>query len=215
MLKVKVKASAVTNLTDARYFAAREVEWLGFQLEAGDERYISPDSVAVIKEWVDGVKVVGEFSFSKTGDIRALADRLGLDAVQVGMFAEIEELPALAGIPVIKEVIVDEETTETDFLEHLLDYSPFCDAFLLDFANSGITWEKIKRGIPFPKEVLKSACQHNRVIVNIELSSAIIQEFLSTIRPYGLNVTGGEEEKTGFKSFEELDEIFDLLEVKD
>ena len=49
MLKTKVKASSITNLTDARYFAAWGVNWLGFDLRQGSDTYVQPQLVHAIK----------------------------------------------------------------------------------------------------------------------------------------------------------------------
>jgi len=107
MLKTRVKASQITNLTDARYFAAWEVEWLGFNFDKGSENYIQPQVMKAIKEWVEGPKMVGEFSFSSAEDIRIAKEMLELDMVQVGMFVEEETFKALDGIPVIKEIFIE------------------------------------------------------------------------------------------------------------
>ena len=121
MLKTRVKASQITNLTDARYFAAWEVEWLGFNFDKGSENYIQPQVMKAIKEWVEGPKLVGEFSFASAEDIRIAKEMLGLDMVQVGMFVEEETLKALNGtcppdrrVPIIKEIVFHNEMTLTD-----------------------------------------------------------------------------------------------------
>ena len=49
MLTKKVIAANITNLTDARYFAARGVDFLLFDLSQ-----VSLDKVFEIKEWVEG-----------------------------------------------------------------------------------------------------------------------------------------------------------------
>jgi len=49
MLNRKVIASQVTNLTDARYFAARGVDYLLFDLDI-----VSLEAIVEIKEWVEG-----------------------------------------------------------------------------------------------------------------------------------------------------------------
>ena len=45
-----LKATAVMNLTDARYFAAKEVDYLGFNLEEGTEGYLDPMYMKAIRE---------------------------------------------------------------------------------------------------------------------------------------------------------------------
>ena len=61
MLKIKVKASQITNLTDARYFAAKEVEWLSFDFTEGSSTYIDPMKARAMFDWVEGPCIVGEF----------------------------------------------------------------------------------------------------------------------------------------------------------
>jgi len=60
MLKLKVAALSITNLTDARYFAAYGVEWMGFQLDQDHESYIGNDAILEIMNWVEGPKFLLE-----------------------------------------------------------------------------------------------------------------------------------------------------------
>ena len=75
MLKIKVKASSIANLTDARYFAARGVEWLGFPLGGGGDG-LDLATVKAMSEWVDGVVFVGEFNLSTADEIRRVSSLL-------------------------------------------------------------------------------------------------------------------------------------------
>jgi hypothetical protein len=40
-----------------------------------------------------------------------------------------------------------------------------------------------------------------------------LPKILDTLHIYGLILRGGEEEKVGFKSYEELDKIFDVIRI--
>ena len=91
MLKIKVKASSVTNLTDARYFAAWGVDWIGFDFEEGSDRHLPVVNMRAIREWLDGVRFVGEFGAAHAPEAIAQAARdLQLDAVQLDMFASAD-----------------------------------------------------------------------------------------------------------------------------
>lgn len=57
MLKIKVIADNILNLTDARYFAAFGVDYLVFNLSN-----ISPEQAKEIGDWVEGVSLLLEFS---------------------------------------------------------------------------------------------------------------------------------------------------------
>ena len=50
------------------------------------------------------------------------------------------------------------------------------------------------------------------LMVNEQVNFNVLKELLE-LPLYGLVLKGGDEELTGVKSFDELDEIFDLLEV--
>lgn len=59
MLNRKVIATQVTNLTDARYFAARGIDYLLFDLDK-----IALEQILEIKEWVEGPELLFLFSDS-------------------------------------------------------------------------------------------------------------------------------------------------------
>ena len=216
MLKTKIKASQITNLTDARYFAAWEVEWMGFNFDLGTEHYIPPINMKAIKEWVEGVQFIGEFSFATAEVINSAIADLELDLVQVGMFTEFSVLEKIKNAPVIKEVIISTEMCESDLENHVKQYAPVAEYFLLSFEKNDTTWAMLKNGeTPISISFLEKICATYKIILNINLSKNVMDEILNFPNLHGLNVKGGEEEKVGVKSFDELDEIFETLEILD
>lgn len=213
MLKTKIKASAVNNLTDARYFAAREVEWLGFRFGDSPELSISPLAAKAISEWVDGVKIVGEFDFAIAEAIKEVNDLLHFDAVQVGMFTPVDELEKLQELAIFKEVVVEATTTEAEITAHFQTYAHCCTYFLLDFTKTGISWVALQAGSPLSIVFLQKLFAENKVILALDFQPEEAEQILECLQPLGLSLTGGEEEKVGLKSFEELDEILDSLEI--
>lgn len=213
MLKTKVKASSITNLTDARYFAAWEVEWLGFNFDTGADNHIPLVNMKAIKEWVDGVKIVGEFSMHTSEDMLAAIDLIGLDAVQANMAMPLEELIELQDKEIIKEFVIEPTTTETELQDRWSDLAPYANTFLLDFNKNGISWEEIKKNDKLSLSYLRDLCQEQQVIIGLDFNANIVEEVLETLHPYGINVQGGLEEKVGYKSFDELDEVFEVIEI--
>ena len=214
MLKTKVKASSVTNLTDARYFAAWEIEWLGFNFDTGSEAYIQPQVMQAIKEWVDGVRIVGEFSLQPAGEILQAADLLELEAVQLPMFTDTDTLQELhrAEVPVLLEVILETPGELATAGGRMEEQEPFVVAFLLNFDKNGIGWEHLDEQA---RQQLRSLCRDYPIILSMDFDAAALEEVLESVQPYGINVRGGAEEKVGFKSFDELDELFEGLETYD
>ena len=214
MLKTKVKASSINNLTDARYFAAWGVEWLGFNFDEGAENYLKVSDAKTISEWVDGVKLVGEFSYHKIDEIKAAIELLQLDVVQLGPFTPEHYLKTLQEeIPIIQEIIIDPTVTTSAIMGQLKASAPYVEHFLLDFEKNKIDWEELQSGKNFPSRILSEICETFSCIISIEIAANSLSELLKVINPTGLSFKGGQEEKIGFKSFEELDEIFEEIEI--
>ena len=213
MLKTKVKASAVTNLTDARYFAAWEVEWLGFNLNQGTDDYIDPNAMVAIKEWVDGVQIVGEFNLPDLETVQFAIDHLGIDQVQVGQLVDNEVLLALREkleIPIIQEIIIDGDEAPETTINLLEEKKGLVDTFLLNFEQNKIDLFKDDFSL---QDVLKDICSRFPVLIAAHFSAEQLNQLLEKVEPLGISLKGGAEEKVGYKSFDELDEIFEEIEI--
>jgi phosphoribosylanthranilate isomerase len=213
MLKIKIKASQITSLTDARYFAAKDVEWLSFNFNEKEASYIDPMVARAMFDWVAVPTIVGEFDHNTAEEINFYATHWGLKAVQVGFFTPLSIVKQIEGIPVIKEFRI-EEFTNTDYLrDELLAFSPYVQAFQLNFDKNGITWEDLKNpSAMITVEDLTSLCEDFNIILSIDFQPFSLNE-ITELKLYGLNVKGSAEERIGVKSFDDLDEIFDELEV--
>lgn len=214
MLKTKVKASQVTNLTDGRYFAAWEVEWVGFNFELGTETYVDIQKMKEIRNWLEGPKFVGEFGLTNAETIRETAIFLELDFVQINHFTEVEVIKAIADIPIIKEVLVLKDMDNSNIQDTIRTFNPYVQHFLLDFTKNGISWEEIKNDECLDFNILKQICQEFSIILSVDLTTDNLTEVMETLNPYGLNLTGGEEEKVGYKSFDDIDEIIEALYIE-
>jgi phosphoribosylanthranilate isomerase len=196
-----IKAARITNLTDARYFAAKDVAFLGFNLEEGTEGYLDPMYMKAMREWVEGPGIVGEYVHAPAEVVAEAARFFALDAVQVPIWSHGNDLDILAGVPVLLQL--EWPVIAHDLLQICADKAAFVAYFLLDVTTDH--W-------PLHRDLLKTLCAQYPVLLNIELPPETIQTILQEIYPAGLNLSGGEEEKVGVKSFDDLDTIFDLLE---
>lgn len=211
MLKTLVKASQITNLTDARYFAALEVEWLGFHLDKGNETYIEPQTVVAIKEWVEGPKIVGEFGMQDVDFIKEAVEKMDLDVVQLGHFSPVSHAMMLPNTPIIKEFVLEERFDMDAVAEHLFMFSDYVETFIL---SGRLKWSSIKEHT-ISIEFLREICKKYQVIIAFDIEAEDVLGLLQNIRPYGIGVTGGEEEAVGVKSFDELDELFEKIEIEE
>jgi len=149
---MKLMATHISNLTDARYFAARMVDYMVF-----DPALLNVDAIPIIKEiqgWIDGVTWV----------------------------------------------LQGEE--ETEGLEFILSETGIDTGF----SASSIFLQNFKRIFLIGDGEVRSPTGRFLIVQDALPSSEVLNDYL------GLVVRGGHEEKVGYKSFEDLDRLFDILE---
>jgi phosphoribosylanthranilate isomerase len=201
---VLLKASSITNLTDARYFAAREVDFLGFNLEAGTPGYLDPIFMRAIREWVEGPVVVGEFGQTPVEVVREAAQFYGLEAVELTAVSGGWRLPAgsLDGLTVVLDV--SRLAAEREALAELLAATAQqVGWFAVAFAADDEAWRE-----PFWRDL----CRAYPFLVQFDLPAGEWRAAVDGLQPAGLILRGGEEERVGIKSFDELEAIFEALE---
>jgi len=208
MLKIDVQASVITNLTDARYFAAREAKYLCFDLSDGS---VTPQAVAAIKEWVDGVEIVGAFTTEKVEEISKIAEYLSLDVVQLGVFYQLPDIENLSKHKLAKQIIIEPNSDWQVYENELINLSSKVHHYLLDFYKSNIAWSDLT---PVQINQLKKWCLQYPIILNLPFQTDQLSELLQ-LAPHAIDLKGGEEEKVGFKSYDELDDILDLLMIEE
>lgn len=211
MKTIKIKAGGITNLTDARYFAARGVEWLGFNLVSGSDHYIEPMQMKAIKEWVDGVQIMGEFDMLDALSLEKACSELELDAIQVGHFTVLEAIKPLIGknISIFKEWVIESPELLKELAMQMPLFQPYVAGFVLDFQKNNILWMGLDGT---QKERLAQLCESFPCLIAIEANQNNLREIISYLQPMGFQLIGGSEEKVGLKSFDELDELFEVLE---
>ncbi len=212
MTKLSIKASEITNLTDARYFSAREVDWLGFSLDSSSESYLAPIQINAIREWISGPQIVVELGTLSGNDIIVQAiELLKPDAIQIGPFCDIDMLSAAGSVAVIRELVPDSLEQLDDYLFEWNAWRLHISFFTLNLEKNAFSWQLLKNNEKTLRS-LKQLCNEYDVMLSLVFEPAELNEILFELKPFGLSFKGGEEEKTGMKSFEAIDEIFDLME---
>ena len=193
MLKTKIIASSITNLTDARYFAAWGVEGIGFDLNVNSPNFVSPAQVHAFKDWISGPLTIGQFDgLQRQEEVNELIKSLDLDAVQLSPFAPLDWI---FDVPVYREVLLNGSES-----------LPEGDHFILksDSAYSDLDMK-----------TLAAICASKSCFIDFILSPKEHDLLLSTMSFSGYILRGGAEEKVGFKSFDQIDEIMEILEIED
>jgi phosphoribosylanthranilate isomerase len=207
---MKFWANAVTNLTDGRYFAAWNADWLGFVLDSQADNYLAPNVAAGIRGWLEGPKIVGAFGTAQPPDeVRAVAAALSLDAVQVSSDYTLADL---AGLSVFSEIDVNSTTS----LEYLAAYCAknkvLVAGFILNFAQNNIAFAQIKNNELFDYQGFINLCGQYDIWLHCNLTAADIRIIATELRLQGILLQGGAEDAVGLKSFDDLDEIMELID---
>lgn len=209
MVKPLIKAGHLENLTDARYFAARDVTWLGFDLDENNEDAISIVELNAIKEWVEGPKIIAEVGFLNTASETILDQLSGVDGVQLSGFGQVPENVLHPSQTVIREVVVQKDGTIPFDLTHF----PNHEIFLFDLEKNQVSPAAL--GVSnddyhtWLHDLVKQTDQY---ILDVPFSGEELYLFVQEFDPMAIQLKGSEEEKIGFKSYDDIDAYFEFFE---
>jgi phosphoribosylanthranilate isomerase len=190
MVETNFFAADIQNLTDARYFAAWGAQWMSFWITREDINDKGLEKYREIKEWIDGPNFAVHFSKDVPPD-EMMQFAINLEADGILCTEETAELLESFGqeIALIIECRSISEIIQSNFEKFI---------YLADNIREAAT-------------ELDQLDHTGEIYIDTDISPATISENSKLISKYGIVLRGGEEEKVGFKSYEELDEIFDLL----
>lgn len=210
MLATKVIATGITHLTDARYFAAWEVDTVAFQLGEGGIDWLSLNAM---REWIEGPTISVELGAAAG----AMAGELAGNSIQHCVLpytapaaAQVEVVEGGASLTLIVPVAGYQSAED---LQEILEESDQATSFILDFENGGITWQDLHDGHPFSLENLKGLLAGREVYLQIALGETDPKVVAQDYSIAGFAVRGSSEEKVGYKSFDDIDPLFEGLEV--
>ena len=176
MINKSIIAQNITNLSDARYFAAWGIDYLCFNIIPDSPYFIEQNKVQEIKDWVEGPKTLLEsnaLEYSDLGDGHVLSNIYQSLPLNKEVFYRIDFKELIKGVPPSKYIV---KVSEEDLV-----------------ASNNLN----------PTELLGND-------LYLDIQDLPLDSF-SKWPDWGLVVQGSEEEKVGLKSFDELDNLYDLL----
>ena len=187
----------INNLSDARYCAGMGADKLTFVLDPALPDHLDTKTVKELAGWIAGVELIGEFSQLSAPEINALAAECGLDAVLLRSFRTPEELAEIAP-PVYLELNATEVATgigelpaaPVGFVVELPMDAPLTSPFLAALATQRPLW--LGPGL-HPERAREAATQ-------LPLA--------------GLSFPSGNEVKPGLRDFDQLEAVFEALELE-
>lgn len=195
-----VLARRISNLTDARYFAAKEVAWLIFNLEPGTEGYLDPLHMQAMREWVEGPGIAAEFGASTAAEtIQEAARFYGLGAVVAPPSID----PAVV---TAAEVWIAIDCMHPDRASWMARHREQVSGWILECRDQSGSWLPIA-------DLLAEITAEYPVYVEYTGPVEELPALLAAVRPAGVSITGGAEEAVGVKSFDDVDAIFEILGI--
>ena len=191
LLKKKIIASSISNLTDARYFAGWMVDYIVFNIDPTHEFYTNPQEIGGFQSWVEGPEYFLEMNAEQLDSAEKYLVDFDCKAVLINYS---------------QRALISEDLT----VVFRITLEELMEAKQEDLANNIL----LISGVNNIDDGLNSI---NKLELNNELfleltESTITEEQLLSDPVSGYMVHGSPEEKVGFKSFDELDEIFEVLQ---
>ncbi len=213
-LKTRVKVNSVTNLSDARYFATF-AEWAGFNFNPNDAHYVSLITARELIGWMSGPRIIGEFGTAPLENINKTVEMLSLDSIQTDYAIDYKLLtPQISSI--IRQVFITPMTKAEELTTILLKEAPYTAYFLLNFTPTAhrMSWDDLlKPDTLISPAFLKQICADYNILLQLPFSAANVLTIVNELAPAGIALDGGMEIKTGIRSFDEVADLIELLEV--
>lgn len=206
---IEIKAGNVANLTDARYFSAKGTKIMGFDLDSNSPLFVPPEKLHAIIEWVDGVEFAGHFGLTPLEEIQHLVETLNLNYIQLPHFSDPALHHELIGHKTIRQWMVEKGQSVDEIGEKITDWAPQLWGIELDFTASGLD---PLAGESIGTKGLNQLLSLHRIYLKAPFSLSNIARIKKLDPMPTLTFSGGEEEKTGLKSYEHIDDILDYLE---
>jgi phosphoribosylanthranilate isomerase len=199
----RVKICGVTRMQDALLAADLGASAIGFVFWPGSPRFIDAERASAIARALPAlVSVIGVFVDQPAEEVQRVAQRIPLTAVQL----HGNEPPAYAQRilqPVLRSVAVDE-----GFVAESLDAIPPEITVLLD-AHDPVRRGGTGRTIDW--RAAAAAAARRPVFLSGGLNPANVVDAITSVRPYGVDLSSGVESSPGVKDPARLRALFEAI----
>ncbi len=198
-LKTLVKLGEVNNLSDARYGAGMGVDYIGFNLDEGHDKFVDVNTYTAITGWLEGVQYIGEFENSSAADIFEKHKTYQFHAVQI---SKVEQLAQLSPLSVPKVLKLEISSLE----EVVIDTIKGANYLILESS----TIEELNSEVI---EKLKEISTQIPTFLGFGVTADNVNEVIEQIPIKGITLKGGEEIRPGYKDYDELADILEVLDL--
>jgi phosphoribosylanthranilate isomerase len=201
-----VKVSKVNNLSDARYCAGMGVDIIGFNLVPETLHYMSPEKFSGITEWLAGVDFAGEFEELSAAEILKLAKAYPIQYIQISnplLLAQLSE----SSLPLILKVDMDKQPDMSALRALMEPLAERVTYFLFETEQEAYEEDKLQQILALAEDF--------PVLLGYGVKATNVHQLIAGTKINGIALMGEEELKPGYKDFEKLAEILELIESDD
>ena len=196
MLPIPIIATQVSHVTDARYFAAWLIDWMSFPLDGVTA--IRPQMAMQMAEWVEGPKLAARYEMTSLEDIRQQWGTLPVEGLVLSGEHYLSQLALHPlDIPFFLELPLDTTPDIIRQIDHFEPLGVLLYTHQTDLSTDALApWQNVDAPLYLhaknhPLETLWEHSENDRI--------------------QGWAVSGAGEEKVGYKSFDEQDDIYEFL----
>lgn len=200
-LRKFVKLSQVSNLSDARYGAGMGVDLIGFPIDPTMDDHITPAQFKEICSWISGPGLVGEIHHSPPDLMHELVDQYPIDYIEISRQADLDSY-ATFGKPLIIKLDLEHYTSLDDLEAALVFCAGRTDLIILE--NHGKTNIQLEDLLPLSKNY--------DLLIGFDITPENLLNLIMPSAIKGISLKGGHEIKVGFKDYEEIATILEILE---
>jgi phosphoribosylanthranilate isomerase len=202
-LKKQIKLNAVNNLSDARYAAGMEVEWIGFQVQQGMDRLVDVPTFDAITSWVAGPTFIAEVIHLNEAVFQYIeANYQSISTIQ---FQSVDD-----GF--------DFNKTSFQFIQHMeLELPSDIENEILSKKIPAIQWLSVSFNPSSLWKNYKEQIQKCNLQFNILWNLSIDVNDIETLDAMGVNqlgLFGGTETRPGWMNIDSLIDIIESLEAE-
>ena len=198
---MRVKICGIMNVHDALAATEYGADAIGFVLYRSSPRYIDLGTVKnIMAQLPPFVTTVGVFANAEEREIRSVVEECGIDVIQL-QGDEPPDLCRRLGSRVIKAIRVRDRFS----LNKMIPYK--VRAYVLDTYREG---QLGGTGETFDWDLAFQAKKFGKIILAGGLTPDNVRQAVEQVRPYGVDVSSGVEERIGKKDLTKLKRFIEI-----
>jgi phosphoribosylanthranilate isomerase len=193
---VRVKVCGITNLSDAMYAVECGADAIGFVFYQKSPRFVGKiNAKEIISKLPPFISTVGVFVNQKIEDIIETVQGCSLNIIQLHG-DESPDYCSKMPVMIIKAIRIKDGASLKKMPDYSTEQGRRVSAFLLDSFSEN---DYGGTGKIFNWELAIGAKEYGRIILSGGLNPDNVREAIEKVRPYGVDVSSGVEEREGKK----------------